>query len=233
MATSTYQHIFFDLDHTLWDFERNSTETLRELYIEYDIGAAGNVDEDTYLEIFRDVNRWLWTEYNHSRIDKQYIRERRFDLMFQRMGINPKDMPNNLGEVYLYRCPTKGHLLPYAKEILDYLAPKYTLHILTNGFKDVQGIKLESSGINGYFKTVVTSECTGQKKPSPEIFHYALGQAKAELPFSLMIGDNLDSDIGGAIGVGLDAVFYNPSKIFHQKTPKYEIEDLKNLEDFL
>lgn len=230
---STYQHIFFDLDHTLWDFERNSTETLLEMYKDYDIGAVGNVGEEEYLAAFREVNRILWTSYNESKIDKTYIRERRFEMIFDRLGMDATEMPKNLGEIYLFKCPTKGHLLPYAKEALDYLSENYRLHILTNGFGDVQDIKLESSGIKHYFETVVTSECTGHKKPSPEIFHFALDKATATLAESVMIGDNLNTDISGAIGIGLDSVFYNPHKSFHKSKPKYEIDCLRKLQDFL
>ena len=229
----TYQHLFFDLDHTLWDFERNATETLLEMYQEFDIGEKGNVGEEEYLRVFREVNKILWASYNEGKIDKQYIREYRFDMMFDRLGIDREEMSDNLGEIYLYRCPTKGHLLPHAQDALDYLASNYRLHILTNGFEDVQGIKLERSGIKHYFETIVTSECTGHKKPSPEIFHHALDRATATLTDSLMVGDNLDTDIAGAMGIGLDSVFYNPRKAFHQKKPKYEIECLSKLKELL
>ena len=224
-----YQHIFFDLDHTLWDFEKNSSETLTELYFEYDIGYHGNIDEQTYIQAFREVNRELWTKYDKSQIDKEYIRTKRFELIFGRLGIDPKKIASNIGDVYLFRCPKKPHLLPHSKEILDYLSKNYQLHILTNGFNDVQAIKLKHSGISHYFQTIVTSESTGHRKPSQEIFEYALEQAQAPLQHSLMIGDNLDTDIEGALRIGMDAVFYNPDQVFHKKTPRYEIKCLREL----
>jgi putative hydrolase of the HAD superfamily len=228
-----YRHLFFDLDHTLWDFDRNSEETLLELYREFDLGYLANVGEEDYLLTFKEVNRWLWDQYNHSKIDKEFIRSRRFELIFGRLGVPKEEVPPALGDLYLQRCPQKPHLLPHSKEILDYLAGQYTLHILTNGFNDVQHTKLRCSGIREYFQTVVTSECTGHKKPSPEIFGYALQQARGEAAESLMIGDSLDADIEGAHRAGIDSVFYNPDRLFHQKTPRYEIRNLLEMKDFL
>ncbi|MFT5616857.1 MAG: putative hydrolase of the HAD superfamily [Arenicella sp.] len=225
------EHIFFDLDHTLWDFDRNSTETLEEMYLEYDIGFHGNISSELFLEAFYETNAELWGLYNQSKVDKNQIRVERFNRMFGRLGIDPTPFPKDLGDVYLKRCPTKPHLMPYAIEILEYLKNNYQLHILTNGFADTQQIKMERSGLLPYFDVIVTSESTGHKKPDSRIFDFALAEAKTTKENSVMIGDNLNADILGAKQIGLRSVFYNYSGMDCAKEEvDYEISNLKELE---
>ena len=228
---SNCEHIFFDLDHTLWDFERNSTETLQEMYQEFDIGVLTNASDEEFLEAFSNANAELWGLYNYSKVTKEDIRDKRFPMAFERLGGDPSDFPKNLGQLYLDRCPTKPHLMPYTFEILDYLQDqqKYKLHILTNGFSDTQAVKLERSGIAKYFESVVTSESTGHKKPDRRIFDYAINLAKAELPNSVMIGDNLLTDIAGAREIGMKNIFYNYGKVEHFHQVDYEITHLEEL----
>jgi len=229
-----YQHLFFDLDHTLWDFDRNSTDTLRELYREFEFEARYGFSVDHFLNTFLEVNHSLWNDYNVGKIDRSHIRANRFNMVLDALEAPAADRPANLGEVYLARCPLKPHTLPHTHEVLDYLQGKgYDLHIITNGFSDVQDIKLKSSGLDGYFDVVVTSETSGHKKPSPEIFYHALSSAKADLDDSLMIGDNLETDIAGARAVAMDHVFYNPRKHYHPHQPTFEISSLHELKGIL
>ena len=227
------QHLFFDLDHTLWDFSRNSTETLMEMYEEFEIGRIGNVSETDFLEAFSHTNSYLWNRYNKSEIDKDFIRKERFNLIFQRLSIDASDFPDSLGTIYLERCPTKPHLISHTLEVLEYLQGKYHLHILTNGFADTQQVKLERSGIASYFQTVVHSESTGHKKPDKEIFAHALKVANAELASSIMIGDSLQADILGAKKFGMRSIFYNPHKLDHFQLIDYEINHLSELIELL
>ncbi|HAA14231.1 MAG TPA: noncanonical pyrimidine nucleotidase, YjjG family [Cytophagales bacterium] len=229
-----YQHLFFDLDHTLWDFDRNSTETLRELYSEFDFEGRYQFSEDRFLNTFLEVNHALWMDYNHGRIDRNHIRTRRFDLVLDALDASATDRPADLGEVYLARCPLKPHTLPHTHDVLDYLQAKgYALHIITNGFSDVQDKKLKAAGLDHYFDVVVTSETNGHKKPSPEIFYFALQSAKADLDNSLMIGDNLETDIAGAQAIAMDQVFFNPRKHYHPHRPTFEISSLDEMKTFL
>jgi putative hydrolase of the HAD superfamily len=228
-----YTQIFFDLDHTLWDFEKCSAETLQELYYKYDLGEEGNIGPEEFVHIFHQVNAELWDKYNHHLIDKAYIRENRFKDVFRRLGMPAYARHQEVGDEYLANCPRKPYLIPHTLELLDYLAGKYPLHIITNGFHDVQHIKMSSSGILGYFKTVVTSECSGHRKPDPRMFDYALKQAGCLPAQAMMIGDNAETDVQGASDFGIDAVFYNPDALFHKAKPKYEIKSLKALMSIL
>ena len=233
MPTINCQHIFFDLDHTLWDFTRNSSETLLELYQEFDLGVLTNESPETFLEAFRLVNAELWSMYNRNKIEKFYIRTKRFPLVLSRLGVEQESVSEKLGELYLARCPKKQHLLPYTEEILNYLKPKYQLHIISNGFSDVQELKLRNSGIFNYFQVVINSESIGHKKPHRKVFEHALEQAKAPINQSLMIGDNLKTDIQGAKNIGMQHIFYNPNKLEHFQQVNFEINHLQELEDLL
>lgn len=230
---STYQHIFFDLDHTLWDFERNADETLRELYQEYALSDIGKFDYTAFKSTFDKVNRELWSLYNHSLIDREGLRSTRFPLIFEKLGADPALLPPDFGHQYYFRCPHKPHLMPHCTELLEYLSSRYQLHIITNGFDDVQSTKLKSGNIEKYFKIVVTSETTGFRKPDTRIFEHAFVLSGAEPSESLMVGDNLETDIGGAVAAGLDTAFYNPHKTQHQQYTRFEVQCLSDLKNYL
>ncbi|MCS7019552.1 MAG: YjjG family noncanonical pyrimidine nucleotidase [Cytophagales bacterium] len=227
-----YTHLFFDLDHTLWDFERNSNETLTDLYEAYCLYERGGFSVSDFLFAFREVNRQLWELYNRNQIDQQTLREQRFIRIWKYLGASGMP-PSQLGADYLAICPTKPHLLPHARETLDYLAGRYRLHIITNGFDDVQQTKIRSANIAHYFEALITSQNSGYKKPHPAIFDYALAQTGAAPHNSVMIGDNLETDISGARALGLDAIFYNPERIAHQSEATIEIYCLSELQQIL
>lgn len=234
MHNMAYTHLFFDLDHTLWDFDRNSNDTLRELYTDFQFSERFGFTESEWLNTFLKVNHELWSLYNVGKIQRDEIRERRFDMVLDALSAPTTERPADLSEIYLMRCPQKPHTMPHTHATLDYLRDKnYQLHIITNGFDDVQAIKMKAANLEGYFDVIVTSETSGHKKPSPEIFHFAAQQAKAKLADSLMIGDNLETDIGGAKAVAMDQVFYNPHKNSHTERPTYEIACLSELQSLL
>jgi putative hydrolase of the HAD superfamily len=224
-----YRHLFFDLDHTLWDFDRCSGETLEELFHEHRMDALGVACADAFVSTFRTINRDLWNQYGAGQITQQQLRDTRFALVFNQLGLPETDIHSALTEQYMQRCSRKPHLRPYAREVLDHLRDKYVLHILTNGFDDVQFIKMQSSGITDYFTHIITAEKAGCYKPNARIFDYALQRAGARLHHSLMIGDSLEADVVGARNAGMDHVFYNCDGLSHSETPTYEIACLSEL----
>jgi putative hydrolase of the HAD superfamily len=229
----SYKHIFFDLDHTLWDYERNSNEALGELYFKYKLEELGVESPDTFNLYFEKVNHTLWSDYNHNRISREGIREQRFLRILNQFNIDDEGLSNKLSTDYLMLCPTKPHLMPFTLEVLDYLKENYQLHILTNGFTDVQKLKLEKSKLRNYFTTIVTSDSAGYKKPMTSIFKFAIDKAEARKNESIMIGDNLQTDILGARNFGMDTVFFNPKKAKHKSNVTHEIDCLSQLKSIL
>jgi YjjG family noncanonical pyrimidine nucleotidase len=230
-----HRHVFFDLDHTLWDFEKSSAETLIELFQEYEIGKKSGVAPEIFVGVFKEVNDYLWSQYQIGEISKEVIREQRFLQVFKKIGMVVDGLAHlELSRDYLMRCPLKPYLIEGSLEILEYLATRgYRLHVLTNGFSDVQDLKLKSSGINRYFEQVITSETIGAKKPDPEIFRYALHASGALLSESIMIGDGLETDIKGAVGMAMDCIFFNPSKTLHGYSLHADVSQLSEIKLFL
>ncbi|WKK79073.2 YjjG family noncanonical pyrimidine nucleotidase [Marivirga arenosa] len=224
-----YKHIFFDLDHTLWDYEKNSEEVLNELFLKYQLEKLGVISCNHFQECFEHINKDLWNEFNKNKINRDTIREQRFLRILNQFQIDDAELSSKLSDEYLMLCPTKPHLMPFTIEVLQYLKENYQLHILTNGFNDVQKIKLEKSNLHPYFATVVTSDSAGYKKPMTSIFKYAVEKADARIEESIMIGDNLQTDILGARNFGMDTVYYNPGKEKHKSRVTHEIDCLSQL----
>ena len=204
------EHVFFDLDHTLWDYDRSSKETLLEIYERFDVSSS-SVSQKKFLNTFYDINDGLWHRYNIGEIDREYIKKNRFKTIFERLEVDTT-LSEAASGYFLNHCSVKPYLMPDALTALNYLRPKYKLHVITNGFLDSQTNKIKSSGIDKYFDTVVTSECANSRKPSSEIFEYALSKASAAKENSIMIGDNPKTDVKGAREFGLQTVFYDPSQ---------------------
>ena len=228
-----YKHLFFDLDHTLWDFERCSCETLSELFYTYQLNSLADVTVQKFTDTFRHINRKLWTLYGAGKISQEHLRTTRFATILNELAIPENQVLSRLADDYLRLCPQKPHLLPYAREVLDYLKEKYVLHIITNGFADVQHVKMRSANITAYFSTIVTSEIAGCQKPDRRIFDYALQQVRSHPSNCLMIGDSLDADIEGARNAEIDHVFFNYENISHQVKPTHEIKCLSELMQLL
>lgn len=223
--------IFFDLDHTIWDFDRNAEETLHELYYQYNFDSLfKQQSSESFIAHYTANNHRLWALYHHGKIDKATLRKNRFSDTFEQLGVDPNLFPVAFEEEYLEICPTKTNLFPHAHETLSYLQDKYTLHLISNGFKEACEKKLIHSNLAPYFKTIVISENVGVNKPDPRIFAYALENANASLNNSIMIGDNLDADVRGAQNYGMDAIFFNAIAADKPEDVQHMIEDLKDLQ---
>lgn len=225
----TYKHLFFDLDHTLWDFEKNSQATLLRLYHEYDLKSKGITDFDALFASYNFHNDKLWDRYRNGFIKRDELRWKRMWLMFLDFKIADTALAHEFGVAYLEILPTQTLLLPYAKELLDYCKGRYELHLITNGFETTQRLKLQYSGISRYFNQLITSEKSNSMKPHKDIFDYALVAANAHVEDSIMIGDAIDIDILGAINAGWDTVYYNQHDQPHSRKPTYEVRHLNEL----
>ena len=224
-----YNHLFFDLDHTLWDFDRNSVESIAELFDTFRLADAGIASAAEFSKHFIAVNRQLWADYDRDLITHGYIRENRFPMVFRSLGVDESAIDADLNAEYLHLLPRKRHLLESAREVLDYLKDRYTMHIITNGFADIQAVKMDSAEISHYFTHVVTNGVIDAKKPNPVIFQYAMEISGADVARSLMIGDSYEADILGAKGVGMDTVFYNTIGAVVDDPPTYDIRHWNEL----
>lgn len=232
MSSKRYKAIFFDLDHTLWDFDTNSSEALRELHHSYGLHHKG-VSIDEFLKTFKRVNTQLWHQYDTGQIQQETIRKQRFHRVLLEHNIDEYEMSLQFSHDYVSQSPQKKNLIPHAHSVLEYLHPKYPLHIITNGFSDIQAIKMTSAGILHFFFSVVTSEKAGHKKPSKEIFEFALRENKLKANEVVMIGDNLVTDMGGAKAAQLDTIYFNPNGLPHQEAVTFEISSLAELKSIL
>ena len=227
-----YKHLFFDLDRTLWDFESNADEALTELYESYQLSKRNIICVD-FLQKYKMHNERLWELYRDSKIDKDNLRSLRFQLALEEFGIKDQTMAKEMGDEYIRSCPLKKHVFPFTYSILDYLYKKYTLHIITNGFEEVQYVKLKHSNLLHYFQQVITSEQVGVKKPNPKIFNYALFKASSKASESIMIGDDFPVDILGAKNFGIDQIYFNPNNNKYSGSITYEINCLSQLREIL
>lgn len=223
--------IFFDLDHTLWDFDRNSRDTLVDLLREYEPRIGQPVDFDTFFPHFRYIHKKLWQLFQQEQIAAQDIRARRFRFAFGEMGIDHEAWVDEFGLAYIEQCPLRPHLIDGARELLDHLRKKHPLHLITNGFAAAQTRKVQHSGLNGYFASMTTSESVGVKKPRPEIFEYALQQAGCLPEDAIYIGDDYEVDIIGASMVGMNTIWFNPERLvnpykFAEVTSLREVEGM-------
>jgi putative hydrolase of the HAD superfamily len=224
-----YKCIFFDLDHTLWDYETNSGETLVELYHGYGLSDKGVPDADAFVAQFNVVNEALWDQFDRGLIHSDVIRNERFNRVLSPFGIYDKTVAANIAADYLHLCPKKANLMPHALAVLDYLSGRYKLSIITNGFEEVQHQKLSSGKLTGYFENIITSQRAGHKKPAREIFQLALRSSAVDSHEAVMIGDNLITDIGGARNASITAIFYNTINKKHTAQPDIEITSLDEL----
>lgn len=224
-----YRHLFFDLDHTLWDFERNSEHSWRQLYDGYGLAALVQAPFDLFFRTYLAHNDRLWERYRKGFIKRDELRWKRVWLTLLDFKVYDVDLAHRLDAAYMELLPTRNALMPYAKELLEHCKGRYEVHLITNGFEATQWQKLRHSGIDGYFREVITSERSNSMKPYPEIFQYALNATGARGPECLMIGDALDIDVLGAANAGWDQVYYNPGKVPHSSKPTFEVAGLDEL----
>ena len=227
-----YKHLLFDLDHTLWDFHTNSMITLRELFDELMLKRFFR-DFDTFFLLYEENNLRLWSDYRKGLISKKALNFQRFNHPFEVSGFKQKELAQTFADEYVKRSPLKTELMPGTIEILEYLRPKYKMHIITNGFKEVQDVKLEKSGLGKYFDRVFISELIGVQKPDTYFFEYVVKSLNAAKSECIVIGDSYEADIKGAMSFGLDHVFFNAMHEPHENNVQYEISHLKELKDIL
>ena len=229
-----YKDLFFDLDHTLWDFETNSKETIQELYTTHDLAGLGIVDFEGFYSTYSAHNHRLWDRYTKGFIKQEELRWKRVYLSLLDFKVANEKLAKEMSQTYLEILPNKTHLFPYTIEILDYLKNKeYKMHLITNGFESVQFKKIKNSGIADYFIEVITSEASNSLKPHKDIFEYALKNTNATVAESIMIGDNESADIQGGINIGMDTIFVNHIQATPTVPATYTITHLKELENIL
>ena len=229
MPEAAVTDVFFDLDHTLWDFERNSALTYQLLFERFEV----EVSLERFLEHYVPLNFLFWKAFREGRISKEKLRYERLKTVFERMALPVSDrLIHQLSEAYIENLSAQTHLLPNCMEVLQYLKGKYTLHIITNGFEEVQARKLRNSGIEHFFTEVVNSDRAGVKKPDPRIFTMAIEAAGIEPGSGIMIGDSFEADILGARSVGLQALHFNVhDEPVHDVCPI--IRDLRQIKGYL
>ena len=225
-----YRHLFFDLDHTLWDFETNSRLTLETLYASLSLEQRGIDDFDRFHKCYLEHNEKMWDRYRKGFIKVDELRWKRFWLTLLDFKIGDEKLARQMAVEFLDLLPTRTALFPDTLTVLDYLKDKgYTMHLITNGFEKTQHSKLEYSGIASYFVEVITSEGSNSLKPHKEIFDYALLKAKTIATDSIMIGDDPEVDIKGAKNAGLDQIYVNHINKKIDFTPTYTVYNLKEL----
>ena len=229
MMNKKFKNIFFDLDHTLWDFDKNSKHTFKKILTENQI----NIDIDVFLKTYIPINTDYWKLYRENNISKDKLRYGRLSDTFKALD---RDVSTKiiykLSDDYIKYLSSFNFLIDETIPILKYLNSRYKLHIITNGFQEVQNLKLINSGIDHFFKTITNSEMAGVKKPNQKIFQLAINKAKTDFNSSIMIGDNLEADIYGALNVGMDAILFNYHKISVPKGVN-SIDKLNQLKDYL
>lgn len=228
-----YSTIFFDLDDTLWDTGGNMRECLEDIYTEYDISRY-YVSFDSFFKVYSSNNLNLWDRYSKNEISKEKLSKERFIAPFRNIEAVSDEHALEMNEYYLSNICRKERTMDGTIELLEYLKPKYKLHIISNGFTELQYSKIESAGLTGYFEHIFLSDRVGVNKPHPDIFSHALSETRTRRDEAIMIGDNLYADIGGAANSDIDQIWYNPNNmIVGEIEPTHIVVDLLEIKDIL
>ncbi|HCM32847.1 MULTISPECIES: YjjG family noncanonical pyrimidine nucleotidase [Chryseobacterium] len=228
------QHVFFDLDNTLWDHRRNAYLTIKELFEKKEITSKYNIGFEEFHDVYHEINESLWEKIRDGIIGKEYLREHRFYDSFMHFGVDNKELSLYFEEHFLDNIVSHNELVEGAEDILDYLKAKnYTLHIISNGFQDVTERKCTLSGIAPYFKTITSADAVGVRKPNPKIFEYSLGLSDAKKEESILIGDDWIADAMGARDFGMDSIFFDVYKEDKQGTGLKAITHLHQIKEYL
>jgi YjjG family noncanonical pyrimidine nucleotidase len=231
---NTYRCVFFDLDHTLWDYETNCEESLLVLFDRHRLLSLGAVAFPEFLKNFIAINNEMWDLHDRGLLSRDAIRNDRFHRVMLKSGIDHYELSLQVSKDYLSESPRGRNVIPHALDVLQYLhEKKYPVYIITNGFDEIQSTKAKSSGIDRYIDKIITSEEAGHKKPAQGIFDYALSLSGFGHHEAIMIGDNLITDIGGARNAGISQVFFNPRASPHEESVTYEIKSLTELKNIL
>jgi putative hydrolase of the HAD superfamily len=226
--THSVTDIFFDLDHTLWDFEKNSGLAFNEIFIELNFPFS----LDVFLKFYNPINHAQWKLYRENKITQEDLRFNRLNMTFEKLNYSASiGLIDKISEQYITYLSTFPHLFEGAIELLEVLKNRFRLHIITNGFDKVQQFKIENSGIESFFEFVFTAEKVGFKKPHPEIFIESLKTVNTTAEASIMIGDSFEADILGALNQGMQAIHFNShNEEVHTKCPiVYSLAELKAL----
>lgn len=226
------KHIIFDLDDTIWDYQQNSNDTLKELYESFDLIKHG-ISSSEFIKVFRVVNNGLWNQFDRGEIGRDIIRKERFLKIFKKLSINLNGVALQMQDSFMSTCSAKPTLVAGVKEVLDTFKSTYKFHILSNGFDEVQFIKIKAGGLEPYFDQVITSGRAGFRKPQPEIFEFALNEIRATKEECIMVGDNPVSDIEGAHNYGIDQIYYNVHKKDCAIEPTHTINHFSELLNIL
>ncbi|MGN0033655.1 MAG: YjjG family noncanonical pyrimidine nucleotidase [Candidatus Limimorpha sp.] len=236
-----YKNIFFDLDNTLWDFDASSEVTFEMIFTHFNLNDNNILSAKDFHDVYVKYNDRLWEQYRKGLVGKDFLKSERFRLPLNDFGIFDDKLAKEMGEFYTFWSPRNVALVPNAIEILDYLAPNHGIHIITNGFAEVQNIKIKESGLEKYIDTMTVSEEIGIKKPDTRIFEYAIKKAHGFCGTptyinnreNIMVGDDLYVDITPAREIGIDQCFFNRKRLRHKETVTYEITDLIKLKEIL
>lgn len=233
-SAGKYKHLFFDLDHTLWDFDANAKATLQQLHLDLKLVDKGVHDFDIFYQNYLEHNEKLWARYRNGYIKQEELRIKRMWLTLLDFQIADEELARQLSELFLQLLPTRTIIFPDTKEVLHYLTGKgYQMSLITNGFEKTQHSKLKSSGLDFFFTEVITSEASNSLKPQKEIFEYALKKTGAKVEESIMIGDSIEVDIAGAMNAGMDQMHVNFNNAPQEIIPTYTITSLKELKEIL
>lgn len=230
MSTSKYKHLFFDLDRTLWDFDTNNKATFSEMHEKFHLVARGISDPVTFYTNYQKINFTLWEAYKKQLITKEVLNFKRFYDSLSLYKLDEPELAREMGAYYIAASPRQTILYPGTIEMLDTLHKHYQMHIITNGFEEVQYIKIENSGLGKYFNKIITSERAGFKKPDRRIFEFALNEAEAKVSESIIIGDDPEADIMGAQLIGMDQIWVkHPPLKQNKEKPTYEVGRLSDI----
>ena len=224
------KHLFFDLDHTLWDFEKNSGLAFEKIFQELNF----DIDSEVFMGIYNPINVAYWKLYERNEIDQETLRINRVKDSFEALNYDiTSDEIDAISNLFIDYLTSNNHLIEGTIETLEYLKDKYVLHIITNGFSFVQDVKLQKSDLDKYFVTITNSESAGHKKPHENIFKHALSVANAEKNQSIMIGDSFEADVLGALNFGIKAVYFNPKAEMISQNQIIQIQSLTQLKNLL
>lgn len=228
-----YIDLFIDLDGTLWDFSNNAKTTLYEIFQLHNLKKSGVESFQIFLSTYQEINTELWDLFREGQINKDFLSIERFRKTLAKLS-QDEQKASEMAQQYLSWSSEKTRLYPGVIETLEYLKPKYSMHILTNGFNEVQYKKIDNSGLSPYFRTIITSDNAGAKKPEKAFFDYAFLHTQANPEKTLMIGDNEEVDIAGAVNVNMDQVFVNQDerKALGLK-PTFEVKQFYELKNIL
>lgn len=227
------KHVFFDLDRTLWDFDKNSHDELTHLFDKYKLHQKGISLVEEFIKVYKQINEECWARYRNNELSKEKLRSERFFNTLEYFGVYDEQLAQQIGGDYISNSPMRTALFPNTFELLDYLESKYQLHIITNGFEEVQHIKLRQSKLEKYFNEIITSEKVGVKKPHPDVFRYSTETVGVKPEESVMIGDDLAVDVVGALQFGMKAIYFNPHKVEHSVPVLADVQDLLQIKEVL